>query len=129
MSAPITAIYAALLALFLVILIFPIIKLRRGLRIGLGDGGQSSLLQAVRAHGNAAEMIPIFVLLLLIYELNHAPTMVLHIFGSVFLLVRLAHAAGLYISAGASIWRVIGTLGSLTAIIGLAIANIVQVLK
>ena len=129
MPAPITAIYAALLALFLVILVLPIIKLRRGLRVGLGDGGQGSLLQAVRAHGNAAEMIPVFVFLLLIYELNHGPATALHIFGSAFLLVRLAHATGLYSSSGKSMGRVVGTLGSLLAIVALAIANVVQVLK
>ncbi len=129
MLVPITAIYGALLALFLVILTVPVIKLRRGLRIGLGDGGQASLQQAVRAHGNAAEFIPLFIVLLAVYEINHAPAIALHIFGVVFILSRLAHAAGLYQSSGASSGRVAGMIGTLTTLVALAIANVVQVIR
>ena len=129
MIVPITAIYGALLALFLVILTVPVIKLRRGLRIGLGDGGQASLQQAVRAHGNAAEFIPLFIVLLAVYEINHAPAIALHIFGVVFVLSRLAHASGLYQSSGASSGRVAGMVGTLTALVALAVANVVQVIR
>lgn len=128
MLVPITAIYGALLALFLVILTVPVIKLRKGLRVGLGDGGQASLQQAVRAHGNAAEFIPLFIALLAIYEINHASATALHIFGVVFVLSRLAHASGLYQSPGASLGRVVGMVGTLTALVALAIANVIQVI-
>ncbi len=129
MIVPITAIYGALLALFLVILTVPVIKLRRGLKVGLGDGGQTLLQQAVRAHGNAAEFIPLFIVLLAVYEINHAPVIALHIFGVVFVLSRLAHASGLYQSAGASSGRVVGTVGTLTVMIALAVANVLQVIR
>ncbi len=129
MLVPITAIYGALLALFLVILTVPVIKLRRGLRVGLGDGGQASLLQAVRAHGNAAEFIPLFMVLLAVYEINHAPALALHIFGLVFILSRLAHASGLYQSSGTSTGRAVGMVGTLTSLVLLAIANVVQVIR
>lgn len=129
MLVPITAIYGALLAAFLVILIVPVIKLRRGLRISLGDGGKFDLQQAIRAHGNAVECIPIFLVLLAIFELNRGPALALHIFGMSFLLARLAHAAGLYASAGASKGRVAGTLGTITVLSGLAIANVAQVFR
>ena len=124
----ITAIYASFLALFLIVLSVPIIRLRRGLRVGLGDGGHTSLQQAVRAHGNAAEFIPVFVILLAIYELNHAPTMALHAFGVAFLLARLAHAWGLYSSTGKSIGRATGVVGTFTVLIVLALANLWRVL-
>ena len=126
MPLTITAIYASILALFLIVLAFPIIKLRRGLRVGLGDGGHKSLQQAVRAHGNAAEFIPMFVILLAIYELNHAPALALHIFGAVFLAARLAHASGLYFSSGVSVGRALGVLGTFGGIIGLALANLLK---
>ena len=129
MLVPITAVYGALLALFLAILTVPVIKLRRGLRVGLGDGGQRSLMQAMRAHGNAAECIPLFIVLLAVYEINHAPAMALHIFGVVFILSRLAHASGLYQSSGASSGRVVGMIGTLTALVALAMANVVQVIR
>ena len=129
MLVPVTAIYGALLALFLVILTVPVIKLRQGLRVGLGDGGQTSLQQAVRAHGNAAEFIPLFIVLLAVYEINHAPAIALHIFGVVFILSRLAHASGLYQTSGASSGRVAGMIGTLTALVALAIANVMQVIR
>jgi uncharacterized membrane protein YecN with MAPEG domain len=129
MLVPVTAIYGALLALFLVILTVPVIKLRQGLRVGLGDGGQTSLQQAVRAHGNAAEFIPLFIVLLAVYEINHAPAIALHIFGVVFILSRLAHASGLYQTSGASSGRVAGMIGTLTALVALAIANVIQVIR
>ena len=128
MPVPVTALYAGLLALFLVILVFPIIKLRRGLRVGLGDGGHRSLQQATRAHGNAVENIPIFVLLLAIYELNHATPIALHAFGGAFLLSRLLHAGGLYASPGTSIGRAVGTMGTLLILGALAVANVVHLL-
>lgn len=129
MLVPVTAIYGALLALFLVILTVPVIKLRQGLRVGLGDGGQTSLQQAVRAHGNAAEFIPLFIVLLAVYEINHAPAIALHLFGVVFILSRLAHASGLYQTSGASSGRVAGMIGTLTALVALAIANVMQVIR
>lgn len=129
MLVPVTAIYGALLALILVILTVPVIKLRQGLRVGLGDGGQTSLQQAMRAHGNAAEFIPLFIVLLAVYEINHAPAIALHIFGVVFILSRLAHASGLYQSPGASSGRAAGMIGTLTALVALAIANVIQVIR
>ena len=128
MPLQITAIYASFLALFLIILSLPIIRLRRGLRVGLGDGGHTSLQQAIRAHGNAVEFIPIFIILLAIYELNRAPAGALHAFGVAFVLARLAHAWGLYSTSGASIGRVTGMVGTFAVLIILAAANLWRVL-
>lgn len=129
MPVPITALYASLLALFLVILVFPIIKLRRGLRVGLGDGGNRSLQQATRAHGNAIENIPIFILLLALYELNHANALALHAFGASFMIARLLHAGGLYASPGNSMGRAIGMTATLLILGALAVANVVLLLR
>lgn len=126
---PITALYASLLALFLVILAFPVIKLRQGLRVGLGDGGHRSLQQATRAHGNAAENFPMFILLLAVYELNHASPLILHAFGATFLVARLLHAGGLYASPGKSFGRVAGTVITFSILGVLAIANVVLLLS
>lgn len=128
MPVPVTALYAGLLALFLVILVFPVIKLRRGLRVGLGDGGHRALQQATRAHGNAAENIPMFILLLAVYELNHAAPLALHAFGGSFLIARLLHAGGLYASGGTSLGRTAGTAATLLILGALAVANVVHLL-
>jgi uncharacterized membrane protein YecN with MAPEG domain len=122
-----TAIYAAILALFLVILAMVVISLRRGLRVSLGDGGHASLQQAIRAHGNAAEFIPIFLIMLAAFELNRGPAWAVHAFGASFVLARLAHAAGLYLKGARSNARVVGVVATFTVLIVLALANLRQV--
>ncbi|MEQ1515561.1 MAG: MAPEG family protein [Usitatibacteraceae bacterium] len=121
---PITALYAAMLAMLLVILMLAVVKLRRSLRVGLGDGGNRDLQQAIRAHGNATECVPIFLLLLAVFELNHGSVLLLHVFGVAFLTLRVLHAWGLYSSSGASIGRVGGTAGTIGILVTLAIANL-----
>ena len=124
---PVTARYAAMFALLLVILMVAVIKLRRRLRISLGDDGNRDLQQAIRAHGNAVESVPIFLLMLATLELNHGSVIVLHIFGAAFLVVRIMHAWGLYKSSGASIGRVAGIGGTMTLLAALAIANLLRI--
>lgn len=124
---PVTALYAALFGLLFVILMVAVIKLRRSLRIGLGDGGNRDLQQAIRAHGNAIESVPIFLLMLATLELNHGSVMLLHLFGGAFLVARVVHAWGLYASSGASIGRVAGTAGTMTLLVALAIANLLRI--
>ena len=124
---PITALYAALFAFLFVILMVAVITLRRSFCISLGDGGNRDLQQAIRAHGNAIESVPIFLLMLATLELNQGLATVLHSFGAAFLLVRIMHAWGLYTSSGASIARVAGTGGTITLLVALAIANLLRI--
>lgn len=125
---PVTAVYASLLAMLVVILVLVVVKLRRALRVGIGDGGNRDLIRAIRVHGNATESIPLFLVLLAAYELNGGPHMLLHTFGALFLLSRVMHAWGLYGSAGVSFGRFYGTVGTQVCLLGLAIANLVRVL-
>jgi uncharacterized protein len=124
---PVTALYAGLFAFLLLILMVAVIKLRRSLRIGLGDGGNRDLQQAIRAHGNAVECVPMFLVMLALLELNHGSAIVLHVFGASFLVVRVVHAWGLYSSSGASTGRVAGSAGTIALLVALAIANLLKV--
>ena len=125
---PITALYASLLALLVVLLALVTVKLRRSLRIGLGDGGNRDMQRAVRAHGNATEYIPLFLILLAAYELNGGGALALHAFGAVFFLARVLHAWGLYSSGGTSPGRFMSTAGTLVALLALAMANLLKIL-
>jgi uncharacterized protein len=127
MLLPITAVYASLFALFVVILMVPVIRLRGSLRVGLGDGGNRSLHQAIRAHGNALEMIPLGLILMAIYELNRGSSTALYVFGAVFLVARLLHVWGMYSSPGTSFGRAAGTAISIGLLICLAIANLLRI--
>jgi uncharacterized membrane protein YecN with MAPEG domain len=128
MPVPITAVYASLLALLAVVLVLVVVSLRRSLRIGLGDGGNRDLARAIRVHGNAIESIPLFLVLLGVYELNGGHSNALHSFGAIYLLSRVLHAWGLFSSSGVSVGRFSGTAGANGCLIGLAIANLMKVL-
>ncbi len=94
MSPPITARYAALLALMFVVLALRAIRLRRRLLIPVGDGGHANLRKALRAHGNFAEYVPFALLLIYLLEVAGASPLWVHGCGSVLLLGRLVHAFG-----------------------------------
>lgn len=128
MSAPVTAIYTALSACLVVVLIFRVGQVRRSEQVGLGTDGSPLLLQRVRAHGNATEFLPITLLLMLVTELNNAlsPTW-LHLLGALLIVSRIAHAWGLETSPGTSAGRVFGTLGNLLVIAVLAASTILNV--
>lgn len=70
-------------------------RLRRPLKIGVGDGGNEVLLRRMRAHGNFAENAPLFLVLLAVVELAVGGNMLLWTAGILFILARLAHAFGM----------------------------------
>jgi hypothetical protein len=118
-----------LLALLVVLLVAVVVKLRHSLGVGLGDGGNRDLARAIRVHGNAIESIPLFLVLLAIYELNGGFAALLHLFGGVFFFSRVLHAWGLLRSSGASPGRFSGAMGTNLVLLGLALANLVKVLS
>jgi uncharacterized membrane protein YecN with MAPEG domain len=124
LPVPITALYAGLLALLLVVLALRIVRLRWKFRVGLGDGGEKTMTRAIRVHGNATEHVPIALLLLLVAELNRAGPTLLHACGAVLVGARLLHAVGLGRSAGASWQRAAGTVGTLGVVVVLAAVDV-----
>ena len=68
------------------------------------------LLRAQRAHGNAAEYVPLVLVLLLALALVKAPAVLLHGVGGGLAAGRVLHAIGLYQSSGASVGRMLGIL-------------------
>jgi len=120
----ITALYSGIVLLLLVVLAVPVSRLRTRLGVGLGDGGQPALARAIRAHANLAEWGTPVLLLLLIAELNRAPTLLLHGAGIALVAGRLLHAAGLSRHAGTSFGRFAGTALTWLVLIVLAVWNI-----
>jgi uncharacterized protein len=104
----VTGIYAALGALLLLVLAVRISLARRSARVGIGDGGNHELSRRIRAHANAAEHLPIALLLLLLLDLGQTPPSWLHVFGVLLIVGRVLHAIGLSRTAGPSPGRVLG---------------------
>ena len=120
MPPTITALYAGLLALFIVVLAARVAKRWHSLKIGMGEGGDKLLSRMIRVHGNAIENVPLGLLLLLLCELVGAAPTYLHAFGMALVAGRVAHAIGLSRTGGASIGRVAGMALSWSAMVLMA---------
>lgn len=90
-----TALYGGILGVLMVLLAGNVSRLRMKHRAAWGDKGKHDLVGAIRAHGNAAEYIPIFLLLFLVWELQGASDNALGIVGGIFVAARLSHAFGM----------------------------------
>jgi uncharacterized protein len=105
----ITMLYAGLCTILVVFLALRVVQWRFRHKIGLGDGGDRELLTRVRVHANAVENMPLALLLLGGMELNGYNPGLIHGFGSVLFVSRVAHAWGLSHSNGASKGRLLGS--------------------
>ena len=72
---PITAFYAALLAMLFMVLSFRTIEQRRNARVEIGTGEDAELLRRYRVHVNFAEYVPFALLLLGLAESLKARTL------------------------------------------------------
>lgn len=122
----IATVYVALLALLLMALSVRVMMVRTSAKVGIGDGGNHALLRAIRAHGNAAENIPIGALLLVAMAAMGFTALWLHVAGATLLVARLLHAWGLSQSSSVSFGRGAGVALTLAAICGMAIALLVK---
>ncbi|MBS0319722.1 MAG: MAPEG family protein [Proteobacteria bacterium] len=113
----ITAFYAGITALLLVVLGLRVSVWRRRSGVGIGDGGHRELTRAIRVHANLSEWAWPVLLLLLLAELNRAPDLLLHVAGIAFVTGRVLHAVGLTSSAGVSFGRFTGIILTWTIIL------------
>ena len=126
MILQITLTIAGAAAILHVWLSLRVVRLRRPLKIGLGDGGNEVLLRRVRAHGNFTENTPLFLVLLAVVELAAGSNMLLWTAGILFILARLAHAFGmdrpggnpLRVGGAAVSWLTLLALGGYAILIG-----------
>ena len=116
---PVTAFYAAIIALLFLALSRNVILARRSAKVGVGDGGDKSLLRAMRVQANCAEYAPIALVLMALCESLAVPALVLHAFGIALVAGRAVHAYGVSKEPENLSFRIAGMALTLTAI-GLA---------
>jgi len=90
----VTLLYGSLSALLVGALGVNVSRLRVGKQAFVGAAQDPELTQAVRAHGNATEYVPLQILLLLLLELSGVSGMPLHLLGGLIFTSRLLHAVG-----------------------------------
>ncbi|MCH8501486.1 MAG: MAPEG family protein [Aliidiomarina sp.] len=123
----ITSLFAGLLTLLLMVLSYRIIRLRWRDRVGIGTGESLDLKVAVRIHGNFIEYVPLALILLGLLEMNGVSPQWLYALGGLLFVARINHAIGLTKTAGVSIYRSIGVLGTFAMLIIAAIYLLVLV--
>jgi uncharacterized membrane protein YecN with MAPEG domain len=108
MSVPVTSLYAGLLAYMYLILTIRVTRNRHQKRIGILEGDDQEMAQAIRVHGNFSEYVPIILILMALSELNDLPPYFLHVMGIVVLGSRISHAIGLTQTTKGGKFRVYG---------------------
>lgn len=117
---PITALYAALLALIGVVLASGSGLMRMKTGVSLGPGTDARQIVAFRRHGNFAEWVPLTVILIAILELNGVNETAIHVLGASLVIARIAHPIGLKADDMSGAGRAIGA--ALTMLVTLVAA-------
>jgi uncharacterized protein len=117
---------SAILVILFFALSFNVSRLRRSMRIGIGAGDHHSgiLNKSIRVHGNAAEYIPIFVLLFLYFNSVAATGWVMWVVIAA-TVSRILHPLGMFMSKDLGkpqVFRFIGAVGTYACGIALGIA-------
>ena len=124
MLVSITALYAAILAILVTALAINVTVHRVKLRVPIGDGDNPQMLRMIRLHGNAAEYVPLALVLMLIYEINGGLHVVLHIAGIALLAGRLLHIWGMWSTSRTTFGRASGQSLTWLTIAALAVLNL-----
>jgi uncharacterized membrane protein YecN with MAPEG domain len=95
MILPITLTIAGAAAILHVWLSLRVSRLRRPLKIGIGDGGNEILHRRIRAHANFSENVPLTLVLLGFVELATGGSLWLWGAAILFILARMAHVFGM----------------------------------
>lgn len=120
----ITPLFIGTLALIQVVLTILVIMRRVRTNVSLQDGGDNALLRRIRAHGNFTETVPIALLAMLMVELGGLAGTWLWLGGSVLVIARLGHAAG--IINASELGRRGGMICTLSVLIAFGVTAIVQ---
>ena len=98
----VSAALAAVLGLLGALLVVRVIVTRVRLGVNAGDGGHAALAQAIRAHSNFDENVPLALLLLAFAEASGTARWTIVALGAALLVARIASAWGLSHSLGPS---------------------------
>ena len=126
MTFALTAPYAAVLTLMLVVLTQLVVRARGKTTIPLGDRGDDRLLEACRRQMNFVENVPMALILMLLAEAGGAGALTLNIAGIVLVLARLAHPFGITVTKVNHPLRIAGTVATNLVQLGLGVVLLMQ---
>lgn len=94
MHVPMTAMFAAFLIPFNVVLAANVSRVRAKTDVFLGTGDSADLLLASRRHGNNMEYVPLGLIAMLMAELNGGAATPMYVLGGLLTVGRILHAIG-----------------------------------
>jgi uncharacterized membrane protein YecN with MAPEG domain len=121
---PVTSMIALPMALLMIGLAYRVAALRIKNKIGLGMSSNKTLAKAMAAHGNATENVPLTLILFAMAEIQGADSVLLSVWGVIFIVGRFMNALGVSQHAGRSLGRMYGIILSWFAIVFLGGLNI-----
>ena len=121
MLPTVTLFYAAIIAIWLVVLSARVIVYRRGNRVEIGSDQSRTLDFRIRAQGNLTEYAPFALLLLAMLELHGLPVWGAHLLGLLLLAGRILHGWSFSFADGSMRARVLGMVLTLTMILACAV--------
>ena len=125
-SLQIAAFYVALNALITLFLAGYVVRTRVVTKTMLGDGGNMTMLQTIRAHANNVEYVPLILVMLVTLALMQASVLILHIVGGALAVGRIAHGIGINRNPGPSVGRAIGVILTLIAFLTAVVALLMK---
>ena len=117
----VVALYGALHMVLSITIMMYVGARRAKTKVSVGDGGDETLIKAMRCQANYVESAPIALIGLVLLGLLNASVFLLHILGAAFFIGRLSHFLGMgpgVIPSG----RMIGAILSLLSMIATALA-------
>lgn len=112
MEFPVTALYAALIGIWAVVLSNYVSFNRGKLQILLGDGGKPEMAAIIRRHANLMENAPLALILLGLAEAAGLAAIWMHALGVILIVARLLHPFGITTASRLNPVRVIGAVGT-----------------
>jgi uncharacterized protein len=91
----VTPLYILPVAFIYLVLWMRVSSVRAEANVSFGDGGNPTLLQRIRQHGNCSEWLSFVLPLMIVAEGTGAPAIGLHVAGALLLVGRMAHPFGL----------------------------------
>jgi uncharacterized membrane protein YecN with MAPEG domain len=115
MALEITAFYAAILAFYYVAFAFHVSFIRAATGVRTGDGGNPTMLTAIRRHGNMAEFMPFALVMMALAEAGGLGPAWLHASGILLIAGRVIHPFGITNDGGPLAARVVGQISTYAA--------------
>lgn len=112
MTLQITALYAALIGVWAVVL-SNYVSINRGkYKVMHGDGGQPEMAAIIRRHANLIECVPLALIVMGLAEVSGLGSGWMHGLGGLLIVSRLIHPFGISVTNPGSPLRIAGTVGT-----------------